>query len=79
MTVNRIAVSTPEAAELLSVSERHLAAMNTDGRMGPRPVRLGNCLRWPVAELAAWVAAGCPNREQWEAVREESKPAMVAG
>jgi predicted DNA-binding transcriptional regulator AlpA len=33
----------------------------------PRPVRIGRSTLWKVAELRAWVAAGCPRRREWEA------------
>ncbi len=71
-----LAVSTAEAAELLGVSERHLANLNADGRLGPKPVRLGHSVRWPVDELRAWLAAGCPHREQWQAMKADRLAAL---
>ena len=65
-----LAVTNSDAAKMLGISERHLATLNSDGRMGARPVRLGNAVRWPVDELKGWLAAGAPNREHWEAIRE---------
>ncbi len=32
----------------------------------PRPVKLGGATLWRVAELQAWVSAGCPQRKEWE-------------
>lgn len=43
--VQRLAVSYSEAAELLGISERHLANLNAGGQLGPRPVRLGHSIR----------------------------------
>jgi predicted DNA-binding transcriptional regulator AlpA len=36
------------------------------GRM-PRSIRLGRSKRWRIAEVVAWVEAGCPDRATWEA------------
>ena len=38
----------------------------------PRPVRIGRSTLWRVDELRAWTEAGCPRREEWEAMRNES-------
>lgn len=33
----------------------------------PKPVRIGRNTFWRVEELRAWVSAGCPRRDEWEA------------
>ena len=38
----------------------------------PLPVRLGRSVRWDAEELDAWISAGCPCRERWEALKEVS-------
>lgn len=63
-----LAVSAIEAAEMLHVSERHIWALQSSGRI-PRPVKLGRCVRWPVDELRDWLAAGAPERGKWENAR----------
>ena len=35
-----------------------------------RLVRLGRSVRWRRDELLAWLEAGCPARDRWEALRE---------
>jgi predicted DNA-binding transcriptional regulator AlpA len=50
---------------MLGMSERHVWAMNSSGRL-PRPVRLGRSVRWPVDELRQWLAAGARERSHWE-------------
>ena len=65
----RVALSAEEVAESLGVSERHVWALHASGRL-PKPVRLGRCVRWRREELLAWVEAGCPSRDRWEAMRE---------
>jgi len=58
-------VGAKQAAKLLGVSPRHLAGLHSSGRLGPLPIRLGRRTLWRTVELAAWVAAGCPQREKW--------------
>lgn len=33
----------------------------------PQPIRIGRSTLWRSKELEAWVAAGCPRRQEWEA------------
>jgi predicted DNA-binding transcriptional regulator AlpA len=35
----------------------------------PAPVRIGGRILWLTQELREWVAAGCPNRPTWEAIK----------
>ena len=35
----------------------------------PRPVRIKRSTLWRLDELKAWIVAGCPRREEWEARR----------
>ena len=62
-----LALPAAEVAKLLGISERHLWALNSSGRL-PRPVRLGRAVRWNLSELRAWLDAGCPERSRWEAM-----------
>lgn len=48
-----------EAAERLRVSVRTLRRL-ADGGRGPKPIRVGRCLRWRSSDLDSWIAAGCP-------------------
>lgn len=57
-----------QVAAMLGVSVRQVWRLHNTGRL-PRPVRLGNCVRWRRAEIEAFVEAGCPTREQWECLR----------
>ncbi len=66
---NCLALPAAEVAKLLGISQRHLWALNSSGRL-PRPVRFGRAVRWPVEELRAWLAAGAPERSRWEAMRK---------
>ena len=66
--VEPIFVSASAAAAMFGVSERRWHQWNSAG-VCPAPVRFhpfGRAVRWSVAELRAWAAAGMPNREEWD-------------
>lgn len=63
---NALTVNARQAAKMLNVSVRQLWRLNSTARL-PKPIRLGHCVRWRKAELEAFVVAGCPTREAWEA------------
>lgn len=65
------AVGTKTLAEMLGVSTRHVQRMDAAGKL-PCPLRLGRSVRWSVAELDHWIAAGCPDRKAWETVKATS-------
>jgi predicted DNA-binding transcriptional regulator AlpA len=50
---------------------RSLASWWRDNAAGrtPSPVKLFGRTLWRRAELIAWVEAGCPNRQGWDALR----------
>lgn len=64
-----LAVTDQEVAKLLQISQRHLWNLDRDGKIGPRPIRLGKSRRWPLDEVRDWLNAGCPDRATWEAKR----------
>lgn len=74
----RLAVDAAGVARLLSVSERHVWALHSSGRL-PLPCRIGRRLLWPVDELRAWCLASMPPREAWQAMRESTRDAMESG
>jgi predicted DNA-binding transcriptional regulator AlpA len=47
------------AAHRLGISIRTLRRLSDAGN-GPRPIRVGRCLRWRSDQLTAWINAGCP-------------------
>lgn len=57
-----------DVALLLSISPRHVATLNSTGRL-PRPIRFGRSVRWSAEELREWLAAGAPSRDRWEAMK----------
>jgi excisionase family DNA binding protein len=48
-----------EVGQLLGCSVRHIYRLADSGRM-PRPVKLGQLVRWRRAEVLDWVGVGCP-------------------
>ncbi len=64
----RLAYTRDDVARLLQVSLRHVAAMNSSGRL-LRPIRLGRAVRWPEDEFREWLSAGAPARDRWEALK----------
>lgn len=63
-------------AGMLSCSERHVRNLDHTGQM-PRPVRIGILKKWAVAELDAWIAAGCPDRQTWERLKMQQPQAAA--
>jgi prophage regulatory protein len=72
-----LVVDAIELARLLDMSVRTIRRLDCSGKL-PRPVRIGGAVRWLVADIEAWLAAGCPDRQRWEAMRG-SKTAARAG
>lgn len=62
----RLAVSADVACQSIGVSPATWARMSSAGKT-PSPIKLSSgCVRWRVADLEAWVAAGCPSRAEFE-------------
>ena len=67
-----LALNAKQAAAMLNISVRQLWRLNSTGQV-PKPIRLGNCVRWRKAELEAFVEAGCPTRQEWEHQEEDDQ------
>ncbi|MCC7171369.1 MAG: AlpA family phage regulatory protein [Planctomycetes bacterium] len=66
--VGRLAVDADALAEMLSISKAMVFKLDAAGRL-PRGLYLGRRRVWPVAEVAEWLRAGAPSRDDWEAKR----------
>ena len=64
----RLLADARRLAKLLSLGLRTVRTMDAAGRL-PRPVKLGSKTLWSVAEVKAWIAAGCPDRQAWEVLK----------
>jgi len=74
----RLALSAEEVAEALGISRAHVFRLASSGRL-PSSFRLGRAVRWDKATLEAWLAAGAPPRERWEALRSERERPAAKG
>ncbi len=52
-------------AALMNCSPRHIRRLAAAGRM-PAPVKLGTLIRWPRRALQDWIAAGCPDFQDFK-------------
>lgn len=66
-----------DAAALLGLDETKFEALADAGGIGPRPVKLGQLVRWPREELVAWARHGCPRREHWCKGATEIEPELL--
>lgn len=57
-----------DLANSLGVSESHIYRMMNKGKL-PRPLRIGGVVRWSVAEIKSWIAAGLPNMLRWDEMK----------
>lgn len=55
-----------QAAALCGKATRTWRAWDSAGLV-PKPVRIGRSILWRDDELRAWIKAGCPGRDEWEA------------
>ena len=58
-------------AAMLGIGERTARRLDVEGRL-PMPVKLGGSVRWRLSELRAWINAGCPSRQRWEAMKDRA-------
>ena len=56
--------------EMLSLSKRQIFRLNSCGKI-PAPLRIGGAVRWSADEILAWLAALAPDRQTWEARKEQ--------
>jgi len=61
-------LTAPQAAALCSTSLRTWRTWDAAGKI-PMAIRIGGKVLWRSEELRAWVEAGCPDRETWEAMQ----------
>ncbi len=66
-------VSARIAAAMVGKSLRTWQSWDAAGRV-PQSIIIGRSRSWRVAELKAWIAAGCPERSIWNAIREKWIP-----
>ncbi len=58
-------VGAEDAAWALGIGRTSFLLADKTGELGPQSVKIGGRRLWVVAELSAWVLAGCPARQRW--------------
>ncbi|MBN2127950.1 MAG: helix-turn-helix domain-containing protein [Sedimentisphaerales bacterium] len=62
-------LSTSAVARILSLSKRTVHRLNASALI-VRPLRISGSVRYLESELMAWIRAGMPSRQEWEAFEE---------
>ena len=63
-------LSAEAVGKMLSLSHRQIFRLNASGKI-PGPVRVGGAVRWSENAIAAWLAAGAPDRKTWQALKQQ--------
>jgi predicted DNA-binding transcriptional regulator AlpA len=53
--------------QCLSLSKRQVFRLKSSGRI-PAAVRIGGAVRWRQVDIERWIALGCPDRKQFDAM-----------
>jgi len=69
LPIPQLVLTAAEAATLFQKSTRTWRTWDATGII-PKPMRIGRATYWRPEELKTWVAAGCPDRETWEAMQD---------
>ena len=72
MSSDSLLLRAAEAARLCAVSKVSWHRWDSAGKI-PQGHRLGGAKVWRRAELEAWIEAGLPNRERWQALQAATK------
>jgi len=66
------ALTAKAVGEMLSLSKRQVFRLNSCGKI-PAPIRIGGSVRWAESTITAWLAAGAPDRQTFEAMQGVAK------
>ena len=64
----QVLISPAGLAAMLSLSRSKVFDMRAAGQL-PKPLKLGRSTRWRLADIEAWINAGCPSLEKFEKIR----------
>jgi predicted DNA-binding transcriptional regulator AlpA len=64
----RLALDAAGLAAAVGISRRSVCTLAAAGKL-PASVRLGGRVVWYLPEVRAWLKAGAPDRQTWEAVK----------
>ena len=72
MSNDTLLLRAAEAARLCAVSKVSWFRWDSAGRI-PQGLKIGGCKVWRRSELEAWIEAGTPNREKWQALQAATR------
>ncbi len=67
----KLLMTAAEVSGLLGISRSLFYELHAEGKV-PAPVKLGKRVLWRPDELRAWVDADCPNRLEWDQIRNNN-------
>jgi excisionase family DNA binding protein len=67
-----------ELAAILKASTRTVRRLDDEGKI-PAALRFGRLKRWRSAEIDEWLAAGAPDRREWNAIRSTRARRRIPG
>lgn len=67
-----------QAAALCNVSPRAWIRMVQHGEAPAPAIRRHRLVRWSREDLTAWVAAGCPDADAWEAMGRRRRAGLAS-
>lgn len=63
-------ISCKQLAAMLSLSKRQIHRLNSSHKL-PVPIKIGGSIRFDLEnDIKPWLAAGAPDREKWQAIKE---------
>ncbi|KKN44604.1 hypothetical protein LCGC14_0691420 [marine sediment metagenome] len=69
----QILVNLGDTARRLGIGKSKLYEMMSQGLVGPAPKLLGSKKMFSTEELRQWVQADCPNRDNWQKIKDTAK------
>lgn len=69
---DKILTDAKGAAAMFNMSRSFFYGQFSSGRIAPLPISFGKKKLWRVADLQAWVAGGCKNRDEFYSTQERS-------
>jgi len=72
--VEKLLLNADEVGALLGYKKTAIYEMDSDGRLGPMPIRLSKRGRkWCRQEIVEWANSGCLPRDKWQAIKKMQK------
>ncbi len=72
-TKERLVDARTIAVELLGISKRSFWRLRAQGKIGPKPVKVGGSLRWRLSSILKWIEWDCCDAAEFQAREEQAK------